>query len=133
MSPVTLFSQTTTGGEADGGSVLVFFLFILAVAAVAVAGVWKTFQKAGHPGWAAIVPVYNTYILLKIADKPAWWLLMYFIPFVNIIISILVCVDVAKAFGKSDVFGVVGLWLFSVVGYWILGFGDAQYQGSAAQ
>jgi hypothetical protein len=96
-----------------------------------VAGFWKTFEKAGQPGWAAIIPIYNLYILCQIAGRPGWWCILYFIPFVNIVVSLLIAIDVAKAFGKDAVYGVILLWIFQVVGFLILGFGDAQYVGPA--
>jgi hypothetical protein len=93
---------------------------------------WKVFTKAGRPGWAAIIPLYNVYTLLKVAGRPGWWLILYFIPIVNLVISIVVAIDVAKAFGKSAAFGFFGLWLFSIIGYLILGFGEATYHGGGA-
>lgn len=104
-------------------------LLYLALIVLVIAGFWKVFVKAGHPGWAAIVPIYNVYILLKIAGKPGWWLLLFFIPVVSLVIAILVSIDVAKAFGKGAGFG-VGLALLSFIFYPILGFGDAQYQSA---
>ena len=102
----------------------------LVIAVLVLAGLWTTFQKANRPGWAAIIPIYNIYTIVKIAGRDGWWVILYFIPFVNIIVHLIVSVDVAKAFGKSDVFGIVGLWLFSFVGYPMLGFGDATYKAS---
>ena len=87
-----------TEAEADG-------------AAVFIAGMWKTFAKAGHPGWAAIVPIYNIYILTQIAGRPGWWVLLYLIPLVNIVIMAMIAIDIAKAFGQSAVFGIVLLFL----------------------
>ena len=107
-------------------------LLYLGLIVLVIAGFWKVFVKAGHPGWAAIVPIYNVYILLQIAGKPTWWLILFFIPFVNFIIAILVSIEVAKAFGKSTGFG-VGLALLGFIFYPILGFGDAQYQNTPAQ
>jgi Family of unknown function (DUF5684) len=101
----------------------------LAIIVTIIAGVWKVFVKAGKPGWAAIVPIYNIIVLLEIAGKPLWWIILFFIPFVNIIMAILVGIAVAKNFGKSDAFG-VGLGLLGFIFYPILGFGDAQYQGA---
>jgi len=69
-----------------------FWLFYLIVGIFMIVVMWKLFVKAGQPGWAAIIPFYNTYTLIKIAGKPGWWLLLYFIPFVNIVISIIVVV-----------------------------------------
>lgn len=100
-----------------------------AIAVLSIVAMWRIFTKAKQPGWAAIVPIYNLYVLLKVAGRPGWWLLLYLIPFVNIVIHLLVSIDLAKAFGKSTVFGVVGLFLFAIVGYVMLAFGKAEYKG----
>jgi hypothetical protein len=107
------------------------FLLYLGIVVLVIAGVWKVFTKAGQPGWAAIIPIYNLYILTKIAGKPGWWLLLFFIPLVNFVIAILLAIDVAKAFGKGTGFG-IGLALLGIIFYPILGFGDAQYQAVPA-
>lgn len=99
------------------------------VVVLVIAGLWKTFVKAGQPGWAAIIPIYNIYTLCQIAGRPGWWVILFFIPFVNIVAYILISIEVAKAFGKDALYGIVLLWLFSAVGYLILGFSDAQYIG----
>ena len=120
-------SAAATGGLlALGGT---FMMVMLVVAVVFIAGFWKVFVKAGHPGWAAIVPFYNLYILLKIAGRPGWWMVLYFIPLANIVVGILVAIDIAKAFGQSAVFGVVLLFLLSGIGYLVLGFGNYRYIG----
>ncbi len=98
----------------------------LALIVLIIAGLWQTFTKAGQPGWAAIIPIYNIYILLKIAARPWWWLLLFLIPLVNIVIAIVVAIDVAKAFGKGAGFG-IGLALLGFIFYPILGFGSATY------
>ncbi|HXE42330.1 MAG TPA: DUF5684 domain-containing protein [Candidatus Baltobacteraceae bacterium] len=107
-------------------------LLILAIELViivaVIAGFWKVFVKAGKPGWAAIVPIYNVIVLLQIANKPLWWIILFFIPIVNLVMAILVGIAVAKNFGKSEAFG-IGLALLGFIFYPILGFGDAQYQG----
>ena len=107
-------------------------LFSLAIAVLIVAGFWKVFTKAGHPGWAAIIPIYNLYILLKIAGRPGWWLLLFIVPVVNFVIAIIVAIDVAKSFGKGTGFG-VGLAFLGPIFYPILGFGEATYQGAVAK
>ena len=111
-------------GGAVGGLIALVFVVVI------VASMWKVFVKAGKPGWACIVPIYNLIVLLDIAGKPAWWFLLFMIPFVNFVIAILVSIEVAKAFGKSAGFG-VGLALVGVIFYPILGFGDARYIGPA--
>ena len=97
-----------------------------------VAGLWKVFTKADQPGWAAIIPIYNIYIMTKIIGRPWWWLLLLFIPIVNLVVSIIMAIDLAQSFGKDAAYGVLLLWLFSIIGYLILGFGDAEYQGPIA-
>lgn len=111
----------------DSGSIVVLIIW-LAVAVLVIAGMWKVFTKAGHPGWACLIPIYNIYILTQIAGRPGWWIILYFIPIVSLVISIIVSLDVAKNFGKGSGFG-IGLALLPMVFYPILGFGDAQYIG----
>lgn len=124
-----LAQRDDDGGGAGGILVLLIWLALIVVV---IAGLWKTFEKAGHPGWAAIIPIYNVYILCLIAGKPGWWVILFFIPIVSIIMSLLVSLDVAKNFGKGAGYG-IGLWLLPFVFYPILGFGDAQYIGSQQQ
>jgi Family of unknown function (DUF5684) len=106
---------------------LLILVIELAVVVAIIAGVWKVFAKAGKPGWAAIIPIYNLIVLLQIAGKPLWWIILFFIPLVNLIMAILVGIAVSKNFGKSDAFG-IGLGLLGFIFYPILGFGGAQYQ-----
>jgi hypothetical protein len=105
-----------------------FMLFALAIVVVVVIGLWKLFEKAGEPGWAAIIPIFNLIVMLKIAGRPAWWVILYFIPLVNIVATIIVSIDIAKAFGQSAVFGFFLNFLFGGIGYLILGFGNYQYR-----
>jgi len=112
------------GGSAIGG------LFSLVIIVVIFAGLWKTFEKAGKPGWAAIVPVYNAIVMLEIVGRPIWWIILFFIPCVNLFPLFMVAIDMAKSFGKDTVYGVL-LFFFAPIMYPILGFGDAQYRGPA--
>lgn len=103
------------------------------VAIVFIAGMWKAFTKAGQPGWAAIIPFYNIYVMLEIVGRETWWLILFFIPFANFVALVIVSIDVAKSFGKSAAWGLVMLVLLGGIGWLILGFGDAEYQGPAAK
>ena len=114
----------------DGGFTLLWIVWF-AVVVFVIVSMWKVFTKAGKPGWGAIIPFYNVYLLLKIAGKPGWWLVLYFIPLVNIVIAIIACIGVAQNFGKSAGFG-VGLALLGFIFFPILAFGDAQYVGEAS-
>jgi len=105
-------------------------LIFLAIVVGIIAGIWKVFTKAGKPGWAAIVPIYNLIVLLEIAGKPLWWFILFLIPIANLVAAILVGIAVAQKFGKGSGFG-VGLALLGFIFYPILGFGDAKYQGAS--
>lgn len=93
-----------------------------------IAAMWKVFEKAGQPGWAAIIPIYNIYIMTKIGGKPGWWVLMMFLPVINIIYAIWLYNMISKSFGKDEGF-TVGLVLFGIIFWPILGFGAAKYLG----
>jgi hypothetical protein len=120
--------SSTMEGKACGP---VFWICWLVFAVLMVAALWKVFSKAGHPGWAAIIPIVNTYFLIKVAGRPGWWLILMFIPLVNFIIWIILCIDVAKNFGKGTGFA-IGLLLLPFIFFLILGFSSATYQGPAA-
>jgi len=107
-------------------------LIELAIFILVIVGVWKVFTKAGRPGWASLIPIYNLYVLLKIAGKPGWWILLFLIPLVNVVMMIIVAIEVAKVFGKGTGFG-LGLAFLGFIFYPILGFGDATYQGAPAK
>jgi hypothetical protein len=126
------------GSGADGAAALfggaflcVYYIVMLAFVAVYIASLWKIFVKAGKPGWAAIVPIYNIITLLEIVGRPVWWIVLYIIPFVNIYMAIQIPLDVAKAFGKSTGFA-IGMIFLPVIFYPMLGFGPAQYVGGMA-
>jgi hypothetical protein len=108
-----------------------FLLIRLAILVLMIVAWWKVFEKAGQPGWAAIIPFYNLYILIKIASKPGWWLILMFIPLVNLVFFFLICIGVAENFGKGAGFA-VGLFFLAFIFYPILAFGDAQYRTNAS-
>ena len=120
--------SASSQGQAPGP---LFWIFWLAFMILMIAACWKIFTKAGQPGWAAIIPIYNWFILCKIVGRPGWWVILLLIPFVNFIIGIILCIDLAKSFGKSVGFG-IGLILLGIIFFPILGFGSAQYQGPTA-
>lgn len=123
--------QDESSGGAAAAVGLVFSVVSLAIAVLVIAGFWKVFVKAGEPGWASLVPIYNLVVLLKIAGKPLWWLVLLLIPFVNFIALILVGMGVAQNFGKGAGYG-VGLGILAPIFYPMLGFSDAVYRPQAA-
>jgi type IV secretory pathway TrbD component len=123
--------STETVSVAAGIFSMIMMLVWLAVVVIIVASMWIVFTKAGRPGWAAIIPIYNGIVLLEIIGRPLWWILLFLIPCVNFVLAIIVSIDLAKSFGKDALFG-IGLWLLGFIFFPILAFGDAKYQGPAA-
>ena len=121
------YSYSTQGKPPSPLSMIVGLL----IALLLIVAMWKVFTKAGQPGWASIIPIYNLYIWCKIVGRPGWWILLMLIPLVNIIVGIILCIDMAKSFGKGVGFG-IGLLLLPFIFFLILGFGSAQYQGPSA-
>jgi hypothetical protein len=123
------FEYSTSGDPVAGlvggivGAVLGLILLI---------AIWKIFTKAGRPGWHAIIPILNTYQLIKIGSQPGWFVILMFIPVVNLIIYIITALGIAKNFAKSGAFGLFGLVVFSFIGFPVLGFGSSKFVGAQA-
>ena len=115
----------------DFGSILLI-LIAIAIGLFLIVSFWKVFVKAGQPGWGIFIPIYNVYLLLKIAGRPGWWLILYLIPFVNFVIGIIVDIDIAKNFGKDTAFG-LGLFFLGFIFFPILAFGSAEYKSKGAE
>jgi hypothetical protein len=122
------YAEPGAGAAIFGG---VFMIVYLALIVLTIAGIWKVFTKAGEPGWAAIIPIYNIIVLVKIAGRPLWWFILLLIPIVGLIVAIIVSIDVAKRFGKGAGYG-LGLAILPFIFYPLLGFGSATYQGGRA-
>lgn len=123
MFPVvkSLASLQTNGS----GSIELFAVLLLTI--VISVGFWKVFQKAGEPGWAAIVPIYNLYVLVRVSGNTWWWFVMFFIPILNFFATVKISINVAGKFNRGILFG-LGLAFLSFIFYPVLGFGDYQYQ-----
>ncbi len=124
------------GSAAAGGGIVAAmgaFLFLyIALILLLIIAQWKVFSKAGQPGWAALIPVYNIIVLLEIVGRPTWWVAGFLLcPPAAAIMGIILAIDLAKSFGKSNGFA-AGLILLGPIFLLILGFGSAQYQGPPA-
>ncbi|TKX35176.1 signal peptidase I [Halorubrum sp. CGM5_25_10-8B] len=95
------------------------------------AGLWKVFEKAGKPGWAAIIPIYNLYVLVKVSGNAWYWFALFFVPVINFFATLKVSIDVAGKFNKGILFG-LGLTFISFVFYPLLGFGGYQYNDATS-
>ena len=106
-----------------------YIIFMLAIAVVAIIAMWKLFTKAGKPGWHSIIPFLNYYYMFEIAGMNGWMFLLLCIPIANIVVSIMLAINLAKAFGKSSGFA-VGLVLLPFIFMLILAFGKDEYVGN---
>jgi hypothetical protein len=112
---------------------IVGIFFYIAIIAIAIASYWKIFEKAGQPGWAAIVPFYNGYVMIvEVCKMPPVWFWLLFVPCANIVVYIclifMLPFKLAEKFGKDAGFA-IGLLLLGIIFLPILAFGDAQYEG----
>ena len=114
------------------GAGMGFFLIIAVLVILMIVSIWKVYTKAGQPGWACIIPIYGFVVMLQIVKKPIWWVILIFIPFVNLIVGLIVAYNLAKVFGKGFGF-TLGLIVLPFIFYPILGFGKAQYMLAPAQ
>jgi hypothetical protein len=111
---------------------LVPIIIGLALMVLMIISNWKIYTKAGKPGWACLIPIYNIIVLLEIVGKPWWWLLLMLIPFVNIIYAIWMLNLLSKSFGHGTGF-TLGLLFLSIIFYPILGLGSSIYVGPAGK
>lgn len=117
--------------EGTNGACIIYIVMSVisfAVTIILLVGMWKMYSKAGEPGWASIIPLYNLYVLFKITWCKGIMFLLLLIPIVNIVIGIMTNIKLAQSFGKGSGFA-IGLVFFTPIFYAILGFGDAQYLG----
>jgi len=119
----TQLNEALSGALSGTASVVAIVYYVLLVVAA-----WKMFAKAGYPGILALIPIVNLIVIVKIAGYSGWLVLLYLIPIINIVFAILVALRLGGSFGKGGFFSILWLWLFPVVGYFILGYGGARYQ-----
>ena len=113
---------------ASAAFIVIYVIVALAVAIFMLAAMWRLFSKAGQPGWAVFIPIYNTIVLLRVAGKPWWWLFLLWIPLVDIVVSIIIYSGVSTNYGKGTGF-TVGLIFLPFIFIPILAYGGAVYQG----
>ena len=126
----TSYSNSLSTGQSAGLSAFsgICGLLYLVIIVLAIAALWKIFTKADEDGWKAIIPIWNTLVLLKIVGRPWWWILLFLIPLVNIVIVIIVYNDLSKSFGHGMGF-TLGLIFLNIIFFLILGFGSSRYVG----
>jgi hypothetical protein len=128
LSPILLQAGGSGGGAGlDAG----MFLPGIIAALIGIVLGWILFTKAGQPGWFAIIPIWNTIILLRIVGRPWWWVLLLLVPVLNIIIYIIVALDLGKSFGYGALFSIFLLFFLPLIGVLIIDFGGSKYLGPA--
>ncbi len=105
---------------------VVYFAFL----GLMIASGWQLFTKAGKPGWAVLIPVYNLVVLLEIVGKPVWWILLMFFPLVNLIVTVWIANLLARSFGETELY-TIGMIFLPFIFYPLLAFGGCRYQGPA--
>lgn len=124
-------SLDSSASLAMGGAVAAVYVISLIISVISIVAMWKVFKKAGKPGWASIIPVYNLVVMFQICGINPLMVILMFIPFVNFIaipvLSIMQNIKLAKKFGKSGGFA-VGLIFLNFIFMLILAFGNAKYE-----
>lgn len=122
--------SSSSGAAGLTGAIAAFigvvWIIAMGMYVLQIIAMWKIFTKANKPGWASIVPVYNIYTLLQIAEVPTWYLLLLIIPVANICATFKMYIELAHKFGKDTGFG-IGLVLLNPVFILVLAFGNATY------
>ncbi len=106
----------------------VLVIFWLAVMVLLVVSDWKIFVKAGKPGWAILVPIYNIIVMLQIVKKPLWWIVLLIVPLVNIAVVVIIVYNLVIKFGQPG-WHVIPALILGCVYFPYLAFSKAQYNG----
>ncbi len=137
LAQVTYSMSTETSSSGlSGGALAAIWVVVIAVALFHVIGYWKTLTKGGEAGPMALLLFIGCLIpiaflpALKLVNRPAWWVVLLYIPIVNFVVLAIISIDLAKTYGKGTGFG-IGLWLLPPIFYMILGFGSSTYRGSS--
>jgi hypothetical protein len=126
------FMSTTTSGDVGwfaGYAAAMGTWWTWTIMVIVAASMWMIFDKAGKPGWAAVIPVYNFWVLLEVIKKPWWWILLMLIPIVNLVVAIVATRETARVFGQGVAF-TIGLIFLPFIFYPILALGkEYKYKG----
>lgn len=79
-----------------------WLLFFLVIQIIHFLGTWRLYKKAGRQAWEAAVPVYNAVVLMKIINRPWWWVILLFIPIVNLIMIPVIWVETIRSYGRNS-------------------------------
>ena len=85
-----------------------WIIFILIVQVIHFLGTWKLYVKAGRKAWEAAIPIYNAIVLMQIINRPKWWVILLFIPIINLLMFPVIWVETIRSFGRNSL---VESWL----------------------
>jgi len=128
MALASLLTHGLALDTTSSSTALIGDIVYLAIVVLYVAATWVIFSKAGKPGWAAIIPIYSTIVLLQVVGRPVWWIILFLIPIVNIVFGIITINDLSKSFGHGVGY-TLGLIFLGIIFFPILAFGGSQYVG----
>lgn len=117
--PVPLLLLQSVGDQSSGSALLP--VVVIAILLATLSGMWRLFVLAGQPGWAALIPIYNIVVLLRVAGRSGWWTLLFLVPFAGLVVMLIAASGVARRFGRGVGF-TLGLWLLPFVFYPLLAF-----------
>lgn len=126
MIVTNLITESGQYSDPSGSDVVSIVLAIISLIAT-----WIIFEKAGVRGWGVLIPIYNVYLVVKVSGNSGWWVWLLLVPLLNIAIAFWIALGLAKAFGRSGLFGFFLLFLLTPLGLCILAFGSSRYQGPA--
>ncbi len=135
MNTLTILQNSGGAGAAIFGFIMML-VYLAVIVAIAYFTMGKAFEKAGHPWWSTLVPIYNFYIWLQIIGKPTWWIVLTFLPIVNIVAIVLMHIGMAKSFGKDTTYGILLTFvpLYNLYLWYQLGNNaDEKYYGPAGE
>ena len=124
---VTFLADSFKDAESLKSLVAVYYISCLLIGVLNICSLWKVFKKAGKPGWASIIPIYNLIVMLQIADEPIWHIVFLIIPIYNIIYTFKLMIKFAKKFGASTAFGVLLVLMYPIF-MTTLAFGNYKYK-----
>ena len=125
------YDQSTAGAGMVFAIIGILMIPLLILSVILIISHWKIYTKAGKPGWASIIPIYNVIVLLEIVGKPIWWIFLIIFPCTSLIFAVWTINLLSKSFGQGTGF-TLGLLFLSFIFYPILAFGNYQYLGPAA-
>lgn len=124
--------ETWLEANANDSATFTLTVAIVALYVLYIIAAWKIFTKAGRPGILSIIPIVNLIVLIRITGYSGWLVLLYLIPIVNVIFNFFLAIRLGERFSKGVFFSIFWLWLLPIIGYFVLGYGQAKYRQTAA-